>query len=151
MVFDAWGRIMTIRDHWWNSARWKPNLWTFVFYRKICVHIALFEDRFKMSKIPWVEYIVIMEYCWGSRIYWCTSILDLPQHVSASHYHNHGGVVTSEATQAISVLWMYMDYNSSGVASCGRMWPRSHLSTSDHTGRIVSHIYILYIHNTDCL
>jgi hypothetical protein len=27
--------------------------------------------------------------------------LDLPQHVSASHCHHHGVVVTSEATQAV--------------------------------------------------
>jgi hypothetical protein len=41
----------------------------------------------------------------SSKIYWC--ILDLPQHVSASHCHHQGVVVTSEATQAISVLWLY--------------------------------------------
>jgi hypothetical protein len=45
----------------------------------------------------------------STRIYRC--ILDLPQHVSASHCHHQRVVVTSEATQAISVLWMYMDYD----------------------------------------
>jgi hypothetical protein len=38
-------------------------------------------------------------------IYLCN--LDLPQHVSTSHCHHQGVVVTSEASQAISVLWMY--------------------------------------------
>jgi hypothetical protein len=51
----------------------------------------------------------------SSRIYWY--ILYLPQHVSASHCHHQGVVVTSEATQAISVLWMYMDYDPSSVVS----------------------------------
>jgi hypothetical protein len=55
----------------------------------------------------------------SSRIYWC--ILNLPQHVSASHCHHQGIVVTSEATQVMSVLWMYMDYNLSSVVSCRRM------------------------------
>jgi hypothetical protein len=37
---------------------------------------------------------------------------------------NHQGVVvTSEATQAKSVLRMYMDYDPSGVASCRVMQP----------------------------
>jgi hypothetical protein len=35
---------------------------------------------------------------------------------------NHQGVVrASEATQAISVLWMYMDYDLSSVVSCTGM------------------------------
>jgi hypothetical protein len=32
-----------------------------------------------------------------------------------------GVIVTLEATQAISVLWMYMDYDSSSVVSCRGM------------------------------
>jgi hypothetical protein len=51
----------------------------------------------------------------GNRIYEC--ILDLPQHVSASHCRHQGVVVTSEATQAISVMWMCMDYDPSRVVS----------------------------------
>jgi hypothetical protein len=37
-----------------------------------------------------------------------------------------GVVFTSEATQSVTVLWMYlcMDYNLSNVASCRRMRPR---------------------------
>jgi hypothetical protein len=38
-----------------------------------------------------------------TKIYWC--ILDLPQHVSASHYHHQGVIVTPEATQAISMKY----------------------------------------------
>jgi hypothetical protein len=54
-----------------------------------------------------------------SRIYCC--ILDLPQNVSATHFHHQGFVVTSEATKAIPVLWKYMDYGSFRVASCRGM------------------------------
>jgi hypothetical protein len=45
----------------------------------------------------------------------------LPQHVSFSQCHHQGAVFTSEAAQAISVLWMNMDYNLSGVAGCRGM------------------------------
>jgi hypothetical protein len=48
----------------------------------------------------------------------------LPQHVSANHCHHQEVVVSSEATQAISVLCMYMDYDSSSVVSCRGMQPR---------------------------
>jgi hypothetical protein len=51
-----------------------------------------------------------------SRIYWC--ILDLPQQISSSHCHHQVVIVTSEATQEISVLWMYMDYDPISVVSC---------------------------------
>jgi hypothetical protein len=54
-----------------------------------------------------------------SRIYWY--ILDLPHHVSASRCNHQGVVVTSEATQAISVLWMDIDYDPSIVVSCRGM------------------------------
>jgi hypothetical protein len=63
----------------------------------------------------------------SSRIYWCN--LDLPQHVSASHCHHQGVVVIKEATQVISVFWVYMDYDP---------------STTDHTGGIVIHIHPQY-------
>jgi hypothetical protein len=43
----------------------------------------------------------------------------LPQHVSASGYHLQGVVGALEATQAVSVLWEYTDYDPSSVASCG--------------------------------
>jgi hypothetical protein len=42
----------------------------------------------------------------------------LPQHVSAKGCHLHGFVGAVEATQVVSVLWAYMDYNLSSVASC---------------------------------
>jgi hypothetical protein len=35
------------------------------------------------------------------------AFLDLPQHVSASHCHHQGVVVSSEATPA-GYIWMYM-------------------------------------------
>jgi hypothetical protein len=41
----------------------------------------------------------------SSRIYY--GILDLPQHVSASHCHHQGVVVTSEAAQAICIVDVY--------------------------------------------
>jgi hypothetical protein len=41
----------------------------------------------------------------------------LPQHVSASRCHHQGVVVTLEATQK-SVVWMYVDYSLSSMASC---------------------------------
>jgi predicted protein tyrosine phosphatase len=42
----------------------------------------------------------------------------LPQHVSAIHCHHQVVVFTAEATQAISVLWMCVDYSPSSVATC---------------------------------
>jgi hypothetical protein len=69
-------------------------------------------------------------------------ILDLPQHVSASHCYHQGVVVTSEATQAISVLWMYMDYDQSRLVSCRGMYISRQLTTLDGPQSI-------YIHNTD--
>jgi hypothetical protein len=51
----------------------------------------------------------------SSKIYWC--VLNLPQHVLASHCHHQRVVVTSQASQAISVLWMDMDYDPSSVSS----------------------------------
>jgi hypothetical protein len=48
----------------------------------------------------------------------------LPQHVSASHYHHQGVVCTSQATQAMSEVWMYMDFKLSSVASCRGIQPR---------------------------
>jgi hypothetical protein len=51
--------------------------------------------------------------------------LDFPQHVSASNCHHQGGRSDLEATQARSVLWMYMDYDSS-------------------TGRIIIHTHPQY-------
>jgi hypothetical protein len=45
----------------------------------------------------------------SSRIYYC--ILDLPQRVSASHCLHQGVVVTSEATQAISVSLKNNEYS----------------------------------------
>jgi hypothetical protein len=37
-------------------------------------------------------------------------ILDFPQHVSGNYCHLQGVVGILEATQAISVLWVCMDY-----------------------------------------
>jgi hypothetical protein len=51
------------------------------------------------------------------------NFLDFPQHVSASNCHHQGGRSALEATQARSVLWMYMDYDSSSVVSCREMQP----------------------------
>jgi hypothetical protein len=44
-----------------------------------------------------------------------------PNNISASQCHHQGFVVTSEATQAISVLWMYMDCDPSSVVGCWGM------------------------------
>jgi hypothetical protein len=52
----------------------------------------------------------------SSWIYEC--IPDLPQHVSASGCYVQAVVGPLEATQAVSVLWAYMDYDPSSVASC---------------------------------
>jgi hypothetical protein len=49
------------------------------------------------------------------------AFLDFPQHVSANNCHHQGGRSALEATQARSVLWMYMDYDSSSVVSCWGM------------------------------
>jgi hypothetical protein len=51
-----------------------------------------------------------------SWIYLC--IPDLPQHVSASGCHLQGVVGALGATQVISVLWAYTDYDPSTVATC---------------------------------
>jgi hypothetical protein len=49
--------------------------------------------------------------------------LDFLQHVSASNCHHQGVRSALEATQARSVLWMYMDYDSSSVVSCRGILP----------------------------
>jgi hypothetical protein len=51
----------------------------------------------------------------GSIIYWY--IPDVTPTCFSNSLSSSGGRVTSEATQAISVLWMYMDYNLSSVAN----------------------------------
>jgi hypothetical protein len=86
----------------------------------------------------------------SSRIYHC--ILDLPQHVSASHCHHKRVTVTSEATQAIYILDVHIyglrsvqcdqlsrDVTNSGTDPSIHSWLRS--STTDHSGRIVIHTY----------
>jgi hypothetical protein len=50
----------------------------------------------------------------------------LPRHVSASSCHLQGVVDALQATRAMSVLWMYMDYDPSSVATC-----RGQLATLD--------------------
>jgi hypothetical protein len=55
-----------------------------------------------------------------SWIYECVS--DLPQHVSASGFHLQGVVGALEATQVMSVLWAFTDYDPSSVASCRICW-----------------------------
>jgi hypothetical protein len=40
----------------------------------------------------------------GSRMICVNAFLDLPQHVSASHCHYDGAVVSSEATQAVCIV-----------------------------------------------
>jgi hypothetical protein len=54
----------------------------------------------------------------------------VPRHVSANRCHLQGVVGALEATQVMSVLWAYMDYDSSCVASCSS-------TTTGHTGRSV--------------
>jgi hypothetical protein len=49
------------------------------------------------------------------------SLQSSPQHVSASGCQFQGAVGVSEATQAVSVLWAYTDYDPSSVASCRGM------------------------------
>jgi hypothetical protein len=49
------------------------------------------------------------------------TFLDFSQHVSASDCHHQEGRSALEATQVRSVLWMCMDYDSSGVVSCPGM------------------------------
>jgi hypothetical protein len=53
----------------------------------------------------------------ASGFYSCAP--SLPQHVSANGCHLQGVVGVLEATQVMSVLWGYMDYDPSSVASCG--------------------------------
>jgi hypothetical protein len=40
----------------------------------------------------------------GSSSIFIHAFLDLPQHVSASHCHHQGAVVSSEATQAVCIV-----------------------------------------------
>jgi hypothetical protein len=40
----------------------------------------------------------------GSGSIFINAFLDLPQHVSASHCHHQGVVVSSEATQAVCIV-----------------------------------------------
>jgi hypothetical protein len=66
-------------------------------------------------------------------------IPDIPQHVSASGYHLQGVVGALEATQGISVLWAYTDYDRSSVANCRGMsfhnWPHG-TDCNPHTSTI---------------
>jgi hypothetical protein len=48
----------------------------------------------------------------------------LSQNVSANHCHHQGVVFTSQCTQTVSVVWMYVDYSLSGAASCRGIQPR---------------------------
>ena len=43
----------------------------------------------------------------GSSSIFINAFLDLPQHVSASHCHHQGVVITSEATQAVCIVDVY--------------------------------------------
>jgi hypothetical protein len=43
----------------------------------------------------------------GSSSIFINAFLDLPQHVSASHCHHQGVVVSSEATQAVWIVDVY--------------------------------------------
>jgi hypothetical protein len=47
------------------------------------------------------------------------AFLDFSQHVSANNCHHQGGRSALETTRARSVLWMYVDYDSSSVMSVG--------------------------------
>jgi hypothetical protein len=68
----------------------------------------------------------------GSSSIFINAFLDLPQHVSASHCHYQGVVVTSEATQSVCIVDVY------------GLWPVQSglLSTTDHSERAV--IYNLW-------
>jgi hypothetical protein len=63
--------------------------------------------------------------------YWCN--LDFPQHVSANNCHHQGDRSALEATQAWSVLWMCMVYDSSIVVICREMQPSVYLSRQLNT------------------
>jgi hypothetical protein len=62
----------------------------------------------------------------------------LPKHDSASHCHHQGVTVTSEATQAISVLWMYVDYSLISMASCRGMHPTG--CKDKHTKKLIANL-----------
>jgi hypothetical protein len=55
------------------------------------------------------------------------AFLDFPQHVSASNCHHQGGRSALEATQARSVMWMCVDYDSSKNASINPTAISTHL------------------------
>jgi hypothetical protein len=74
---------------------------TILHYRNITAVVA---SLYKFFKQP-VDFINVFQV--------------LPQHVSANGCHLQGVVGALKATQAVSVLWAYTDYDPSSVASCG--------------------------------
>jgi hypothetical protein len=72
----------------------------------------------------------------------------LPQHVSAIHCHHQEVVFTSEATQTISVLWMY-DYGLQFVQCCQRSRDATKLQSLDSWPHWTNCNPYSYIHNTD--
>jgi hypothetical protein len=69
----------------------------------------------------------------GRSSIFINAFLDLPQHVSVSHCHYQGVVVSSESTQAVFIV----DVHGLRPVKCGQLsrdvW--LHPSTTDHTGR----------------
>jgi hypothetical protein len=84
----------------------------------------------------------------GSSSTFINAFLDLPQHVSASHCHHQGVVVSSEATQAVCIVDVYglwpvqSDQLLRDVTKCAHVW--LHPSTTDHSGRAIIHIHPQY-------
>jgi hypothetical protein len=71
----------------------------------------------------------------GSSRIFINEFLALPHHVSASHCHHQGVVVSSEATQAVSIVDVY----GLRLVQCGQLSrdvtkPRLHPSTNVYTG-----------------
>jgi hypothetical protein len=64
--------------------------------------------------------------------------VDFSKHVSASNCHHQGGRSALEATQARSVLWMYVDCDSSSVVSCRGMQLSRKLNTDCRDANIVN-------------
>jgi hypothetical protein len=54
-----------------------------------------------------------------SMIYWCTP--NVTPKCFSNSLPTSGGRITSEATQSISMLWIYVDYNLSSLASIVRL------------------------------
>jgi hypothetical protein len=79
----------------------------------------------------------------GSSRIFINTFLDLPQHVSASYCHHQGVVVSSEATQAVCIVYGLRGGGGHTVAQ----WLRHCAKNRKVAGSIPDDVRIIHDHN----